>query len=238
MGNHSHNEYMLDHVLSAGDNLVLVLYTDNTEKEGEVDLFFFRIVRAQVFDLQYVEELDEISSGSETEWFKPTKEGSGEDADAYFDKLVEGLPYRIVHFSIGVGPEKYTDIRVYRKVGGKEWQVFFREKGIQKPDYITPLLSPYSRPLSAAEMIIWDEFTPTFNIVNKEQDVIHPALRFLGAIYDIMPITKEEKINKMIAGIIPRRIECVGGVSRIRPNYPDKWGSPYRLTIEKLNEVI
>mgnify|MGYP000271120649 CR=1 FL=1 len=102
-------------------------------------------------------------------------------------------------------------------------QAFFVTEGVQKPDYITPQLSPLSDPKVAGEIIIWKNASLTLKVENRNEEAVKPAFRFLGAFYDLLPITKQDVVKRIVAGKIPCRFESVLGVTEATFRIPDEW---------------
>ena len=68
---------------------------------------------------------------------------------------------------------------------------------------------------------------------------IRPSINIIGAGYDVLPITDEVVIKKMLAGAIPCRFITVGGLRAFKYTVPNEW-LPNKVEVDKpvIEEVL
>ena len=231
---------ILKHLLHSYENLALVMYSTSG-----YDIYMFKVMRHQLVDIKVVEEFsgNELASGESTDFIRLTKDSvGGDEEDDYFYGLLKNSNYYILHAAIGVGPEDMLDTRVVYRYANKENKIFWPEYGFNlgiKPDYIDPRISPFSEPKVAAEFFMWNKINILFKIYNYNTETIRPAIRILGAVYEVVPITSRETVMKALSGRIPCRFEPVFGVISTKPTpVPTEWGVPVTLSREEIAGVI
>jgi len=210
-------------LLKENDNLALIFPKDITK--GEFTLYFFRVMRRYPAYQIYTEcsTLEEYGTDGyyvDFNYIGTNGLGSG---DNILD-IWEERPFRLVHFGIGITPGW---VWLYRAIPADVrqtgWGYEAPPKVTYKRDFVPGSKSPFEMPTTATETILYHKLSVYIALLNNGPVDTKPILSFVGAGYDVIPITDRDFIDKMLAGIKPVRYLTVGGLRSFDYVVPEEW---------------
>lgn len=210
---------IVDVILKENQNIALIF---PIVTKPAFTLYFFRVQRRYPLHRTYDSEMPEIPPLGTVECKFLGEKGSGEGDDIL--TVWEERPFRILHFGIGVRPRWVWFYKAQpADVLQTGWAYKLPTKVGEKKDYISGHLSPYDRPTVASETVLYHKTSVYLGFRNDSIIPTRPSLRFLGAGYDVLPITNRDVINAMLAGRIPCRFLTVGGLMMFTYVVPKEW---------------
>lgn len=239
--------YILDHVLRPMDNLVLIFPRSETETEGWLRAWCFRIASVSNLKIEYTEEMattpgeidqdDTWNNGGYGAITKNDFNGTSE-RDDYFN-IPDEYPFLMYHFSAGIFPEK---MRLFHSYNGTPFRSAFPSEelviGEDNHSYVDYEQSPYEFPTTACEHIITKNIRPKFGFHNNDNLPHRPSLKFLGKIYTAVPYVDKEIATKIIKGNgISRHVIPVFGLRQFTFPVPKEWPAAIELQPEDIAEV-
>jgi len=216
-------------LLKENDNLALI-FPKNIAEEPKFELYFFRVMRRYPLHRIY-DDLPEMNPGATLDFNYLGEGGLGVDKDIL--TVWEERPFRILHFAIGIKP---SNIWIYKAQPADIEQTGFGYKTPpevgDKRDFIPGELSPFENPTVATETVLYYKASIQLGFKNNAAFTVKPIIRLFGAGYDCIPITDDDFINKMLAGIKPVRYITVGGLRYFEYTVPEEWKGNARIVDE------
>jgi len=219
-------------LLRENDNLALIFPV----RGGKYALYFFRVMR-RYFLNRVFPNLGTLSGGSSQDFTYIGESGLGSGDDAIY--VWEEYPFRIYHFAFGISPDY---IWFYKAQPAGYPQTAFGYKVPPKVgdyfDFIPAELSPYDEPTVATETVVYYKMSVHVGFYNPTDKTATLAVRILGAGYDVVQITDENFIKKMIAGIKPVRYITVGGLRYFEYQIPEDWRPPTIVDSDTIAKIM
>ena len=252
---------MSDVLLYTGDNLILLF---PTKKAGAVAgqsvpagrCFFFKILGATRLNRIYKEILTGVAAtylatqtGLDYGYLGETGLGSGDDV-----LRIEDDPWWLYHF--GYAPAQ-DSLRVYKKleigpnITGWEYRIRDEPDPTAGDDYgFIPgreVVNYYDPPVTTETIAfrskekgrMWQ-----FGFYNDSDELrINPVLNIKGRAYKVIPVIREDTKEKMLIGLIPRRLITVDGIKDYTEEtiIPNEWkavGNEREVTFADLTGIF
>jgi hypothetical protein len=216
-------------LLKENENIALIFPVTGLK---EFDLWFFRVMRGYILHREYDAEIPEIPANGALDFrflgattfgdsnAAPPTPSTGDD----ILEVNENYPFRLLHFGIGIIP---GEIGLFKSQPGGNVQTGF---GYETPtvvtdkfDFVPGFLSPFDLPTVASETVTFYKMSVHIGMRNHADRAVRPSLRILGKGYDVVPLTSNTFIAKMLAGTKPCRYVTVGGLRVFDYTIPDEW---------------